>query len=91
MVTIDEISEREEKGSRPFFDIHATIHVERDSQRAILLGHQGERLKDIGIRARADIERQLGARIFLGLHIKVSKEWQRDPKLLEKLGFGEKN
>jgi GTP-binding protein Era len=91
MVTIDEISEREEKGSRPFFDIHATIHVERDSQRAILLGHQGERLKDIGIRARADIERELGARIFLGLHIKVSKEWQRDPKLLEKLGFGEKN
>jgi GTP-binding protein Era len=65
--------------------------VERDSQRAILLGHQGERLKDIGIRARADIERELGARIFLGLHIKVSKEWQRDPKLLEKLGFGEKN
>jgi GTP-binding protein Era len=91
MVTIDEISEREEKGSRPFFDIHATIHVERDSQRAILLGHQGERLKDIGIRSRADIERELGARIFLGLHIKVSKEWQRDPKLLEKLGFGEKN
>jgi GTP-binding protein Era len=91
MVTIDEISEREEKGSRPFFDIHATIHVERDSQRAILLGHQGERLKDIGIRARADIERELSARIFLGLHIKVSKEWQRDPKLLEKLGFGEKN
>jgi GTP-binding protein Era len=91
MVTINEISEREEKGSRPFFDIHATIHVERDSQRAILLGHQGERLKDIGIRARADIERELGARIFLGLHIKVSKEWQRDPKLLEKLGFGEKN
>ena len=91
MVTIDEISEREEKGSRPFFDIHATIHVERDSQRMILLGHQGERLKDIGIRARADIERELAARIFLGLHIKVSKEWQRDPKLLEKLGFGEKN
>ena len=89
MVTIDELSEREEKGSRPFFDIHATMHVERDSQRAILLGHQGERLKDIGIRARADIERELDARIFLGLHIKVSKEWQRDPKLLEKLGFGE--
>jgi GTP-binding protein Era len=65
--------------------------VERDSQRAILLGHQGERLKDIGIRARADIEGELAARIFLGLHIKVSKEWQRDPKLLEKLGFGEKN
>jgi GTP-binding protein Era len=89
MVTIDEMSEREEKGSRPFFDIHATIHVERDSQRAIVLGHQGSRLKDIGTRARADIERAIGAKVFLGLHIKVSKEWQRDSKMLEKLGFGE--
>lgn len=89
-VTIDEMSQREEQGERPFYDIHATIHVERDSQRGILLGHQGERLKDIGIRARADVERILAARVFLGLHIKVSKEWQRDPKLLEKLGFSNK-
>ena len=89
VVTIDEFGEREEKGSRPFFDIHATVHVERDSQRAILLGHQGSRLKEIGIRARADIERKLNAKIFLGLHIKVSKEWQTDPKLLERLGFGD--
>lgn len=88
-VTIDEMTEREEQGSRPFYDIHATIHVERDSQRGILLGHQGERLKDIGTRARADIERILAARVFLGLHIKVSKEWQRDPKLLKRLGFGD--
>ena len=90
MVTIDEMSEREEKGSRPFFDIHATIHVERDSQTGIILGHKGERLKEIGVRARADIERELSARVFLGLHVKVSKEWQRDPKLLEKLGFTER-
>ena len=89
MVTIDEMAEREKTGSRPFFDIHATIHVERDSQTGIILGHKGERLKDIGMRARADIERELGARIFLGLHVKVSKEWQRDPKLLQRLGFGE--
>mgnify|MGYP000527432969 CR=1 FL=1 len=86
----DEFGEREEKGSRPFFDVHATIHVERDTQRAILLGHQGARLKEIGIRARADIERALAAKIFLGLHIKVSKEWQKDPKLLAKLGFGDR-
>lgn len=91
IVTIDEFGEREEKGSRPFYDVHATIHVERDTQRAILLGHQGTRLKEIGIRARADIERALVAKIFLGLHIKVSKEWQRDPKLLERLGFGDNN
>ena len=90
VVTIDEFGEREEKGSRPFYDVHATIHVERDTQRAILLGHQGSRLKEIGIRARADIERAVAAKIFLGLHIKVSKEWQKDPKLLERLGFGEK-
>lgn len=91
VVTIDEMSEREEKGSRPFFDIHATIHVERDSQRGILLGHQGSRLKEIGMRARKDIEHEMNAKIFLGLHIKVSKEWQRDPKLLERLGFGERS
>ena len=89
VVTIDEFGEREEKGSRPFYDIHATVHVERDSQGAILLGHQGSKLKEIGIRARADIERTLNAKIFLGLHIKVSKEWQKDPKLLERLGFGD--
>lgn len=86
-VTIDELSQR--AGDKPFFDIHATIHVERDSQRAILLGHQGERLKDIGTRARTDIERILSARVYLGLHIKVSKDWQRNPKLLERLGFSD--
>ena len=88
-VTIDEMSQREASGGKAFFDIHATIHIERDSQRGILLGHQGERLKDIGARARADIERILDAKIFLGLHIKVSKDWQKNTKLLEKLGFGE--
>ncbi len=90
VVTIDEFGEREEKGSRPFYDVHAPIHVERDTQRAILLGHQGTRLKEIGIRARADIERALVAKIFLGLHIKVSKEWQRDARMLDKLGFEER-
>lgn len=88
-VTIDEMSQREDIGRQPFYDIHATIHIERDSQRGILLGHQGEQLKDIGIRARANIERILNARVFLGLHIKVSKDWQKNTKLLEKLGYGE--
>jgi len=90
-VTIDEMSEREKTGTRPFFDIHATIHVERDSQTGIILGHKGERIKDIGARARKDIERELDARIFLGLHVKVSKGWQRDPKQLERLGFTERS
>ena len=85
-VTIDEITKRDNKD---FYDIHATIHIERDSQRGILLGHKGEILKNIGIVARKDIESLLGAKCFLGLHIKVSKEWQKDPKLLERLGFME--
>jgi GTP-binding protein Era len=84
MVTIDEMSKREGKN---FFDIHATIHVERDSQKSIIIGPQGSRLKDIGIRARAGIETFLDAKSYLGLHVKVSKEWQRDPKALARLGF----
>ena len=83
-VTIDEYSKREGKD---LIDIHATIHVERDSQRGILLGHKGQMLKEIGSMARRDIEKLLGSKCFLGLHIKVSKEWQRDPKALEKLGY----
>lgn len=85
-VTIDEMGKREGK---ELTDIHATIHVERDSQRGILLGHRGETLKEIGMTARKDIEGLIGGKCFLGLHIKVSKEWQRDPMLLERLGFME--
>lgn len=83
-VTIDEMSKRVDKD---FYDIHATIHIERDSQRGILLGRKGETLKNIGTIARKDIEKLINAKCFLGLHVKVSKEWQRDPKLLERLGF----
>lgn len=83
-VTIDEISKREGK---ELIDIHATIHVERDSQRGILLGHQGKVLKEIGSKARESIEELLNSKCFLNLHIKVTKEWQRDPKALERLGF----
>jgi GTP-binding protein Era len=83
-VTIDEISKREGK---ELMDIHATIHVERDSQRGILLGHQGKVLKEIGSKARESIEELLNSKCFLNLHIKVTKEWQRDPKALERLGF----
>jgi GTP-binding protein Era len=85
-VTIDEMSKRDGKN---FYDIHATIHVERDSQKSIIIGPQGVRLKDIGIRARAGIETFLEGKSYLGLHVKVSKEWQRDPKALARLGFTE--
>ncbi len=86
MITIDEYAKREGKN---FFDIHATLHVERDSQKSIIIGPQGSRLKAIGTTARGSIENFLGAKIFLGLHVKVSKEWQRDPKALARLGFTE--
>jgi GTP-binding protein Era len=87
VVTIDEMEKREGKD---FFDIHATLHVERDSQKSIVIGPQGSRLKDIGIRARGSVETFLDAKVFLGLHVKVSKEWQRDAKALTKLGFIER-
>lgn len=86
MITIDEFEKREGKN---FFDIHATLHVERDSQKSIIIGPQGSRLKNIGTIARGNIENFLDAKIFLGLHVKVSKEWQRDPKALARMGFTE--
>jgi len=86
-VVVDEFSKREDKEN--FYDIHASIVVERDSQKAIIIGKKGERLKQIGQDARSEIERKLGARIFLGLHVKVMQNWQGDPKALQRLGFTE--
>lgn len=86
VVTVEEFSKREGKN---FFDIQATIHVERDSQKGIIIGKQGMRLKEIGTSSRSSIESFLGAKCFLGLHVKVSKDWQEDPKLLNKFGFTE--
>lgn len=90
-VMIDEISEREKRtpDERPFFDIHASIVVERDSQKAIIIGAKGERLKQVGINARHEIERKLKGRVFLGLHVKVMPNWQSDAKALTKLGFNQ--
>jgi GTPase len=67
--------------------IHASIVVERDSQKGIVIGKGGETLKDIGSSARAEIEALLGTKVFLDIHVKVLKEWQRDPKALNRLGF----
>jgi len=86
VVTIDEFDKRENK---EFYDIHATVHVERDSQKGIILGARGSRLKEIGTQSRKSIEIFLGCKVFLGLHVKVSKDWQRDPKLLKRFGFTE--
>ena len=84
MVTIDEMSER--VGGK-IFDINATLHVERDSQKGIIIGPQGSKLKAIGTLARKSIENLVGMQVFLQIHVKVSKEWQKDPKLLARLGF----
>ncbi len=84
MVTIEEMGERE---SGKIFDINATLHVERDSQKGIIIGPQGSKLKAIGTLARKSIENIVGMQVFLQIHVKVSKEWQTDPKLLAKLGF----
>ena len=78
MVTIDEMSERD--GGK-IFDINATLHVERDSQKGIIIGPQGSKLKAIGTLARKSIENLVGMQVFLQIHVKVSKEWQKDPKL----------
>ncbi|MFC4137226.1 MULTISPECIES: GTPase Era [unclassified Microbacterium] len=83
-VVIDDIAPREDSD---LTDVHASIVVERDSQKAIIIGRKGSRLRDVGARARAQIEPLVGTRVFLGLHVKVAKEWQRDPKQLGRLGF----
>ncbi len=84
MVTIEEMGERD---NGKIFDISATLHVERDSQKGIIIGPQGSKLKAIGSTARKSIENIVGLQVFLQIHVKVSKEWQKDPKLLAKLGF----
>lgn len=68
-------------------EIYASLYVERDSQKGIVIGKGGSRLRDVGERARHEIEALLGRRIYLSLRVKVAKEWQRDPKALGRLGF----
>lgn len=87
-VTVDEMQLREDRPEdRPLLDIYATVYVERDSQKAIVLGTGGARLKGVGTTARHQIESLLGMRVFLNLHVSVAKDWQKDPKQLKKLGF----
>jgi GTP-binding protein Era len=85
-VTVEEMGPREGR-TDGLIDIYATLYVERDSQKPIVLGSKGSRMKDIGTRSRAAISRLLGNPVFLDLHVKVAKEWQRDPKQLRRLGF----
>jgi GTP-binding protein Era len=87
-VTIEEMGPREDRpADRPLLDVYATIHVERDSQKAIVLGKGASRLKGVGMTARRQIEAMLGTPVYLDLRVTVAKDWQRDPKQLRKLGF----
>ncbi len=88
-VKVEEITERDNaaKDGRPLLDVHVNVFVERPSQKAIVIGKKGSRLKDVGSRARKGIEALLGAAVYLDLHVKVAKDWQRNAKQLHKLGF----
>ncbi|WP_152364332.1 GTPase Era [Microlunatus speluncae] len=87
-VMIDEMGLRADRpAEKPLLDIYASMVVERDSQKGIVIGHRGARLREIGTAARKQIEAMLGTPVFLDLKVKVVKEWQRDAKQLNRLGF----
>jgi GTP-binding protein Era len=85
-VLVDEMVPREGRADG-LIDVYATIYVERSSQKPIVLGKGGSRMKEIGSQSRGAIARLLGSPVYLDLHVKVAKEWQRDPKQLRRLGF----
>jgi GTP-binding protein Era len=84
-VLVEEMAPR--AGRDDLIDVYAQLYVERPSQKAIVIGAKGARLKDVGTRARKQIEALLGTKVFLDLRVKVAKDWQRDPKQLRRLGF----
>ena len=84
-VVIDEVEQRE--GRDDLIDVHAILYVERDSQKGIVIGKGGARLREVGTAARLQIETLLGTKVYLDLRVKIAKNWQRDPKQLGRLGF----
>ena len=86
-VIVEEMQRRPPDEGPPLTRIYADVYVERPSQKAIVIGHRGSRLKEVGVAARKQIEELLGTRVYLDLHVRVAKEWQRDPRQLRKLGF----
>ena len=87
-VTIEEMSEREDRpADKPMMDIHANLFVERDSQKGIIIGKGGSRLKHVGAKSRQGIEHLVGMPVYLNIRVKVAKDWQKNPKQLRKLGF----
>ncbi len=87
-VVVEEMGLREGRPENlPLLDVHANLFVERASQKGIVIGHRGARLRAVGSAARKQIEAMLGTPVYLDLHVKIAKDWQRDPKQLRRLGF----
>jgi GTP-binding protein Era len=87
-VVVEEMGLRDGRPEdKPLLDIYANLYVERDSQKGIVIGKKGARLRQVGTVARKQIEALLGTPVYLDLHVKVAKDWQRDPRQLRKLGF----
>ncbi|HET7397292.1 MAG TPA: GTPase Era [Intrasporangium sp.] len=87
-VVVEEMLPREDRpADNPLLDVRVNVFVERPSQKAIVIGRGGSRLREVGTNARRSIEALLGQRVHLDLHVKVAKDWQRDPKQLQRLGF----
>jgi GTP-binding protein Era len=87
-VVVEEMVPREGRpDDRPLLDVRVNVYVERSSQKAIIIGRGGSRLREVGSTARQGIEALLGQKVYLDLHVKVAKDWQRDPKQLQRLGF----
>ena len=87
-VLVEEMALKEGRpADKPLLIIHASLFVERDSQKGIVIGHKGSRLREVGTAAREQIQAMLGTPVYLDLHVKIAKDWQRDPRQLRKLGF----
>ncbi len=87
-VVVEEMALKEGRpADKPLLIVHANLFVERDSQKGIVIGHKGSRLREVGTEARHQIEAMLGTPVYLDLHVKIAKEWQRDPRQLRRLGF----
>ncbi|HET8663280.1 MAG TPA: GTPase Era [Nocardioides sp.] len=87
-VVVEEMELREGRpADKPLLDVRADLYVERSSQKGIVIGHRGSRLRQVGTNARQQVEALLGTPVYLDLHVKIAKDWQRDPKQLRRLGF----
>ena len=87
-VVVEEMSLREDRPEdKPLLDVRASVYVERSSQKGIMIGHKGARLRHVGTVARTQIEAMFATPVYLDLHVKIAKDWQRDPRQLRKLGF----